>query len=433
MEGDRPAHTAQGPKGGVPHTSAFCYTTQPIHCAPALPAPAHTPGQQGRGWGTAEELNLRCTAPTCFKSLQSATQLCQWGHSKNLHTETPRASEGFTNKVQKFQNTSLDFLFPMNRVEISTVPFQVIFGIRLYLSTEGTEEGKKSLRSNWKDSSTNGSMKNKNIKQGADVCLEFREGWQTKDRALQYFTKSLHTCKQSKDSIKSLCIWQMENMTFLLFGGYEWERIENISAEKAEKHVSSSSWAGEPVCGFAWEIFLLFPLDFILPVPPTCPHKNWELWGLKEFKLREITPLPSGFSLGLERSALQGSILSTEDCLAEMQWWMPEDVFFWQKCYDVHRWAPCPKPSTNLVQVYLRSQSFLNQNQAHPRSCKEQTNKEQSLYEQAVWGSSRKKYFFSFYVGHVSNFISYRTDLSTFDTPLTNYNYQNTLKKWKAI
>lgn len=35
----------------------------------------------------------------------------------------------------------------MNLVEISTVPFQVIFGIRLYLSTQGTDEGKKSLRS----------------------------------------------------------------------------------------------------------------------------------------------------------------------------------------------------------------------------------------------------------------------------------------------
>lgn len=35
----------------------------------------------------------------------------------------------------------------MNWVETSTVPFQVIFGIRLYLSTESAEEGKKSLRS----------------------------------------------------------------------------------------------------------------------------------------------------------------------------------------------------------------------------------------------------------------------------------------------
>lgn len=49
-------------------------------------------------------------------------------------------------------------------------------------------------------------------------------------------------------------------------------------------------------------------------------------------------------------------ILSTEGSLTEMQWWMPEDIFFWYKCYDVHRWTPGPKPSTSLVQVRPRSQ-----------------------------------------------------------------------------
>lgn len=47
---------------------------------------------------------------------------------------------------------------------------------------------------------------------------------------------------------------------------------------------------------------------------------------------------------------------------------------------------------------------------------------QQSLYEQAVWDSSRNKHLFSLYLGHVSNFISYSTDLLTFDTALTNYN-----------
>lgn len=67
--------------------------------------------------------------------------------------------------------------------------------------------------------------------------------------------------------------------------------------------------------------------------------------------------------------------------------------------------------------------------EAEPSSPKElfqreganQQGTQQSLYEQAVWGSSRKKHLFSFYLGHVSNFNSYRTDLSTFDTALTNY------------
>lgn len=75
----------------------------------------------------------------------------------------------------------------------------------------------------------------------------------------------------------------------------------------------------------------------------------------------------------------KAQILSTEGSRAEVQWWMPEDVFFWQKSYDMHRWTPCPKPSTNRVQVCLGSQSLLKQNQAHPRSCsngKEQTSKE---------------------------------------------------------
>lgn len=57
------------------------------------------------------------------------------------------------------------------------VTFQVIFGIRLYLSTESTEEGEKEPKkpSNWKDGSTSGTMKNNNINQGAGVCLASRE------------------------------------------------------------------------------------------------------------------------------------------------------------------------------------------------------------------------------------------------------------------
>lgn len=53
------------------------------------------------------------------------------------------------------------------------VPLEAIFGIRLYLSTEGTEERKikKPIKpSNWEDCSTNGPMNNNNIKQGAGVC-----------------------------------------------------------------------------------------------------------------------------------------------------------------------------------------------------------------------------------------------------------------------
>lgn len=71
-------------------------------------------------------------------------------------------------------------------------------------------------------------------------------------------------------------------------------------------------------------------------------------------------------------------ILSTEGSLAEMQWWMPDVIFLIQKlwCAQVDS---RPKPSTSLVQVCSESQSFLKQNQAHPRSCsngKKQTNKE---------------------------------------------------------
>lgn len=119
------------------------------------------------------------------------------------------------------------------------VPFQAIFGIRLYLSTEGTERGGEKLKkpSNWEDCSTNGSMNNSNIKQGSGVCPAPRETWQAKDAALQFFTKGLQTRSQNKDSTKSLCIWQMENKAFVLFWGYGWERVENISAEKAQKHL----------------------------------------------------------------------------------------------------------------------------------------------------------------------------------------------------
>lgn len=52
------------------------------------------------------------------------------------------------------------------------------------------------------------------------------------------YQKSTHT-QTEKGSTKSSCIRQMENLTFLLFWGYEWERIENISAEKAQKHFTN--------------------------------------------------------------------------------------------------------------------------------------------------------------------------------------------------
>lgn len=94
-------------------------------------------------------------------------------------------------------------------------------------------------------------MNNNNVKQEADVCPASRETWQ----ALQFFTTGLQTCSQNKDSTKSLCIWQMGNKTFVLFWGYGWERIENISAENAQKHLSNFERNEDVIRGL-----FLFPL-----------------------------------------------------------------------------------------------------------------------------------------------------------------------------
>lgn len=117
----------------------------------------------------------------------------------------------------------------MNLVEISTVPFQVIFGIRLYLSTQGTDEGKKSLRSQvtGKIVQQMESWKIK-TKQGAGVDLPSRERWQTKDPALpEVYT---HANKTLNQAFMYLVNGKHISSTHFFndissFQGHEWVRI----------------------------------------------------------------------------------------------------------------------------------------------------------------------------------------------------------------
>lgn len=163
--------------------------------------------------------------PRASSSAVSNSQLCQWGHSKNFHMETPRPTEGFINKVTKISKhiSTLSFSHELSGNIYSTIPSylwnKAIFIYRRH--TGGEKEPKKP--SNWKDCSTNWTMKNTNIKQGAGVCLASRERWQTKDPALpKIYTHA------NKDSTKSSCIWKIENMTFLLFGGMNEKELKKF-------------------------------------------------------------------------------------------------------------------------------------------------------------------------------------------------------------
>lgn len=80
-----------------------------------------------------------------------------------------------------------------------------------------------------------GTMKNSNIKQGVGVCLASRERWQTKEPALP---KSIHM--QTKERLNQIFLYMAnQKRDISSFWGYEWERIENISADKAQKHVTN--------------------------------------------------------------------------------------------------------------------------------------------------------------------------------------------------
>lgn len=113
-KGERRTEHCQVTKG-VPHALCFLlhHTARAPHNACPNCTRAHPGASEEEGWGVAED-HLRSTAPMCFQvSAVSNSPLYQWGYCNNFHREIPTVREGFTNK-QNFQNTSLDFPFPMN-------------------------------------------------------------------------------------------------------------------------------------------------------------------------------------------------------------------------------------------------------------------------------------------------------------------------------
>jgi len=141
------------------------------------------------------------------------------------------------------------------------VPFQATFGIRLYLST-GWGATKKP--SNWEDCSTNGAMNKNKVKQGAGVCPTSRDRHRPRMVLYSSLPKVCKNTVKTKTQIThSLCIWQMEIKTFVLFWGYGWERIENISAEKAQKHLSNLERNEDVISGL-----------FVFPPAVAAEHKD---------------------------------------------------------------------------------------------------------------------------------------------------------------
>lgn len=105
-------------------------------------------------------------------------------------------------------------------MEISIVPFQAIFGIRLYLSTEQGKEKKPKKPSNWEDCSANEAVNNNNLMKGVGICpASAREEWQAKDAALQFFTKGLQTCSQNKDVKNQICMYVASGKRHLCYFG----------------------------------------------------------------------------------------------------------------------------------------------------------------------------------------------------------------------
>lgn len=177
-----------GTKGELSLTaSAFCYTMQLMHCATLPYRHQHMLwGQQGRGMRSCSRTKSQKHSTHVLQvSAVSNSQLYQWGHSNNFHMETPRATEGFTNKVTKISKhiPRLSFSHELSGNIYGNIPSYLWNkAIFIYRKHRGGEKEPKKP-SNWKDGSTSGTMKNNNINQGAGVCLASRETWQTKDPA----------------------------------------------------------------------------------------------------------------------------------------------------------------------------------------------------------------------------------------------------------
>lgn len=141
--------TAQGPKVTRPsHPLLFA---PPHSSCTVQPCPTctstHSGGSKEEEWGIAEKQSQKHSTHMLQVPAVSNSQLCPWGHSKSFYRETPRPTEGFTNKVTKISKhiPTLSFSHELSGNIYGTIPSYL--WIRLYLSTEGTEEGWKSLRS----------------------------------------------------------------------------------------------------------------------------------------------------------------------------------------------------------------------------------------------------------------------------------------------
>lgn len=88
--------------------------------------------------------------------------------------------------------------------------------------------------SNWENCSTNGTTNNNNVKQGAGVCFAAAETQQV------FYSSSPKVCKHraKTKTLPNLHVFGKQE-TFVPFCGYGRRRIENISAKKAQKHLSN--------------------------------------------------------------------------------------------------------------------------------------------------------------------------------------------------
>lgn len=154
MKGDTATH-CQGPKVRCP--SHPLLSAPPHSSGTVQPCPTCTSTHSRAARKRGEELQRnRHTAPTRLRFLQPATHSsCQWGHSKNFHKETPRPTEGFTNKVTKISKhiPTLSFSHELSGNIYGAIPSYLWNkAIFIYRRHRGGEKVPKKP-SNWKDCS----------------------------------------------------------------------------------------------------------------------------------------------------------------------------------------------------------------------------------------------------------------------------------------